>query len=519
MIPFSKSLQIRNSLVSLILLTLIFVLVSCGENSTNKAKEFMAANMYEQAIALLEQEIQKNPKNADAHLLLGECKLVTGMLSEAQKSFKSATVLNPDLGMKIGKVAISAAKVALREHKHSQSFQIMSLAKKYDPQTSKISSDICIDKAKELFGNELISEGISFLKYSFSHDPSVNKEISDILMSQIIIETQKSKTNSNLDEMISWAIKLDQSKSKDIGQLYYDIGSKIIESSSQSLGEAIKKGFSLAIKYDGSFSSPAAKQLYSFAKDSKQIAVGVEAAYTAGVYDKQLSKKSVELLIDFAQKAYEKGQLKTFKNAFVLAKKLNPGIFTSASERLRCLKALHAYQTGNRVQAIKELKSLSESSNTFAINAALKILSPPKVGIHDVNGYVQWKDLGRPGPMKITLSYYQVTENKQMILNFIAINLAKNRKNKLLYSHGRESEYPYIVDDNGKKQTPINFFKGGRQEKFNSRVKQILFNEGESLELKIIFPLTSEGASKFKFISPKLNGWQWKWTINDINLR
>ena len=308
LIPLLRKLKFRNLVAWLILLSLFFALGSCGENPTNKAEEFMAANMYEQAIALLEQEIQNNPKNATAHLLLGECKLVNGRLSEAQNSFKSATVLQPELGMKIGEVAISATNSALRDQKYSQAFQIMSLATKYDPRTSTKLSEICIDKAKELFGNNMTSGGVSFLKYSLSQDSSKNIEISNILLSLIATEAKKTK-GGNFNDIISWCIQLDESKSKEIGKIYFDIGSTILDSPGQSVGDAIKNGFSIAVKYDHSISSPAANKLFAFAEQTDKLPSGIEAVYTAGVYDKQFLNKSCDLLTAYAQKAYEKGQL------------------------------------------------------------------------------------------------------------------------------------------------------------------------------------------------------------------
>lgn len=515
-----NNLRISQKVASLIIVSIFIFLVSCGENSTNKAKEFMAANMYEQAIALLEQEIQKNPKNADAHLLLGECKLVTGRLSEAQGSFKSATVLKPDLGMKIGEVAISAAKTALREQKHNQGMQIMSLAKKYDPKISKIISEICIDKAQKLFGTNMISEGMLFLKYSLSQDSSKKIEISNSLLN-LIAKEAKGATGSNLNDIISWCIQLDQSKSKEIGKIYFDIGSTTLESSSQSAGDSIKKGFSFAVKYDSSLSSSAANKLYSFAKNSSQLSAGVVAVYTAGVYDTKIAKNSSDLLIDFAQKAYEQEQFKIFDNAIVKARKLTPNLFENASDRVRCLEALRAYKNGNRVQAIKEFKNLRKSSNSFAQNVSLKILAPPTVGMHKVGKSVQWKDLGYSGPMKIVLNSYEVTEQKEMILNLTYINLS-DKKNELRYGTKNKKKWqPYIVDDNGKKFAPLSNFRGGTQKPYGStpRYVYIYFNPNESAELSVTLPLPSEGASKFKLVSPRLNGWQWEWSINDINLR
>ncbi len=100
------------NILILMLINLVY-LVGCGDSKIGKAHEFIEAKMYEQAIVVLNEEILSNPKNAEAHFLLGECKLITGQYNEAEESFKRATALNPDLGMKIGEAAISAAQTKL----------------------------------------------------------------------------------------------------------------------------------------------------------------------------------------------------------------------------------------------------------------------------------------------------------------------------------------------------------------------------------------------------------------------
>ena len=55
----------------------LFIFVSDGnalfDSNVDKAKEFLQAGMYPQAIALLEKEINDNPTNAEAHFQLGIC--------------------------------------------------------------------------------------------------------------------------------------------------------------------------------------------------------------------------------------------------------------------------------------------------------------------------------------------------------------------------------------------------------------------------------------------------------------
>lgn len=504
-----------------IFISVLVCLSSCGEDANKKPKEFMDANMYPQAIALLESEIQKNPKNAQAHLLLGECKLVTNQFPEAERSFNSATVLQPDLGMKIGETAMRAAKKSINEANYKQSFQIISLAQKYDPKTVVIASGLIVDRAKELSAGNQLAEGLSLFKHAISLDKSKQEEVSEFLIDVLSKAIQKSNIDPLLDDVSTLCVQSSPAKAQKIGRLYFEFGSKNLKSSNPSLSDAINKGFATAIRYDASLSSLSARELYSYAVNAKTSTNAVEAAYIAGTYDKDVSLKSTELLLNISRDLYEKGDLTAFMEAYGQAKKLSPAIASSTDDSKRCLNEIYLYESGNRVQSIRELKELRNSSEKFVKKVSTDILSPPKIGRHTVNRGTSWKDLGWTGPMTIMLNDYEVTDDMKIVLRFIAKNEAK-KPNKLMFGYrDHETWFPYIVDDNGKKSMPIGTFEGGVQEPGNSngKCRNILFNKDESVELSITFPSTSEGARKFDFISPKLNGWQWEWSIKNINLK
>ncbi len=64
----------------IILSMIFFIFVSCTTSKeVTRAKEFLDAGMFDNAILVLNQEIQSNPKNAEAHMLLGVAQLGTGM--------------------------------------------------------------------------------------------------------------------------------------------------------------------------------------------------------------------------------------------------------------------------------------------------------------------------------------------------------------------------------------------------------------------------------------------------------
>ena len=79
-----------------IFLLAIFVIAvaGCTEKPEDKAKQFIEAGMYGDAIPLLEEELQNNPKNTVAHYLLGMAFLNLGEEEGANQSFNRAIRLD-----------------------------------------------------------------------------------------------------------------------------------------------------------------------------------------------------------------------------------------------------------------------------------------------------------------------------------------------------------------------------------------------------------------------------------------
>ncbi|MBM4136273.1 MAG: tetratricopeptide repeat protein [Nitrospira sp.] len=83
-------------LIAFIELFLFSAVSIAGMKEVNKAKEFMKARMFPQAIAILEKEIKNNPTNAEAHFQLGICYALQSDYSGADDRFASAVSINPD---------------------------------------------------------------------------------------------------------------------------------------------------------------------------------------------------------------------------------------------------------------------------------------------------------------------------------------------------------------------------------------------------------------------------------------
>ena len=108
------------------------------DSNVKKAKEFMQAGMYPQAIALLEKEINEEPTNDEAHFQLGICYINQNNYSGADERFASAVKLKPDYGYEIGKEFKKASDEALKIGNLSSASSLFDKAIIYDPRFKKL---------------------------------------------------------------------------------------------------------------------------------------------------------------------------------------------------------------------------------------------------------------------------------------------------------------------------------------------------------------------------------------------
>lgn len=122
----------RKLLLSIILITISLAIISPVHaffgSEVRKAKKFMAAQMYPQAIEVLNKRILDTPTDAEAHYLMAEAYLHTGNYREADTRFSSAVSLEP--GLK-GQVAKTCLNVADGVNNALSKSEILSLAERY----------------------------------------------------------------------------------------------------------------------------------------------------------------------------------------------------------------------------------------------------------------------------------------------------------------------------------------------------------------------------------------------------
>ena len=133
----------------LLLIPSIAIAVShgCGQRPTDAAEDFMAAGMFEQAAALLEQEVLDSPTNAEAHLLLGLTNLSMGYSRSAEGNFQSAVRLDPALGERIGERLLDLAQRTADPGPGTR--RLLDTAIRYDPSLRDRVGEVLMDFAMD----------------------------------------------------------------------------------------------------------------------------------------------------------------------------------------------------------------------------------------------------------------------------------------------------------------------------------------------------------------------------------
>lgn len=121
---------------SIIFLVALFISACSASKEVTKSKEFLEAGMFDQAIILLKQEVQTNPKNAEAHLLLGVAYLGSGTTSLAEQELNTAIVMDSSLKSEASKRCYDIAKILAKTDKSKANAALMK-AKEYDPSLEK----------------------------------------------------------------------------------------------------------------------------------------------------------------------------------------------------------------------------------------------------------------------------------------------------------------------------------------------------------------------------------------------
>ena len=172
--------------IRLLFLPIIILILLAGSNcifvsqDVKKAKDLINVGMYAQAIELLNNRINKNPSDANAFLLLGECYLSLGDYQEAKKQYDNAIKINSRLSDKVGLVYKEAGDKANSSGQAKLALKHYQEAITYKPDLN----DIIVDEAYEQ-GMSHFNAGeydLADLKFyiAASLNGNLNREISDL---------------------------------------------------------------------------------------------------------------------------------------------------------------------------------------------------------------------------------------------------------------------------------------------------------------------------------------------------
>lgn len=149
-------------------------------SDVKKAKEFMAAGIYPQAIELLNKRIGDKPTDAEAHYQLGVCYINTGKYSKADERFGSAVRLEPDYGYKIGDEYKNAGDEALRNGSSGKAKTLYQMVVKYQPDLRNDISQNAFNQGKAFFDQRNYNIADSIFSVATTFDSRLRQQISDM---------------------------------------------------------------------------------------------------------------------------------------------------------------------------------------------------------------------------------------------------------------------------------------------------------------------------------------------------
>ncbi len=165
---------------------LLFLFVACSSRSKEmkNAETYIQVNELGKAKELLDLEIQTNPKNAEAYVMLAKVFLLSGDPIDARGAFDKALLLDTGTKSEISKTYFEAGQ-GIAERKGDLSLVAMYLqeAVTYDPSLKDKIVTWAIKREKTEASTERTTTPIQLLKAVGKVAPDSSEKISDALMS------------------------------------------------------------------------------------------------------------------------------------------------------------------------------------------------------------------------------------------------------------------------------------------------------------------------------------------------
>jgi tetratricopeptide (TPR) repeat protein len=208
----------------------------------------MKADMYPQAIELLNKRINEKPTDAEAHYQLGVCYLETGTFTEADERFASSVKLDPDTKGKIGMEYKQAGIDARIAGRISQAVNLFEKAIHYNPdlQTGiareyKKAASLELSKGNASQAQDLFQKAV---QYQSDFKKGIAQEC--FTAGKLHLDKQQ---GSSADGLLAMAVKYDPSLEADANALKQDYGKKLLEIAKEQPKKQRKKYIEQAKNY------------------------------------------------------------------------------------------------------------------------------------------------------------------------------------------------------------------------------------------------------------------------------
>jgi tetratricopeptide (TPR) repeat protein len=305
-------------------LILFIFLNFCSNNASSgdikKAKEFMKALMFNQAIIELKNSINNKPTNPEAHFLLGKCYLFTSQINDAKTSFERAITLDSNYGYKTADAFFEAAVYLFGKGGRREVNELFLLAGEEMPSIKDKISDFYFEQGNKASSHEEAAN-LYILANKFSNKHNI--EISNYFYNN----GNKSLSLNDIDT--AWfffrrCIEINPEQTKLIVEQLLENAQRIIIDQ-PDISAAI---LNLALSFDNLVFSRIIKLINEnkIHIESKGHNVMIKFLYDAGMRSKQDRKSLSQIIFNIAKREKASGNLKLFSDYYSKAISLNTDI-------------------------------------------------------------------------------------------------------------------------------------------------------------------------------------------------
>jgi len=569
------------NIINFTLILSIVLLIGCGSKTMKKVKDLVEVGMYEEAVPLLEMEVQEHPKNAEAHFLLGRCHLALGNINAGSEAFSRAIKIKPILAKQVGKVVYELAEeFSKRSEKAFMYDSLIDLSLYYDPSLrEKVSKDF-FNKALE---TQSEYDFFRYLEKAVQASSKMKKPAAEELIKKantLLNSGQLEKADryyskameyhftEKMKKLVAEEIIRRANELLDIGELkkadkYYSQATKY----HSDVKEKIREQWTSKLEMlDANISNIKLVEFLNLAKKYQYLSI---------LGEKILNKAESLLKVDnttAAQTYLRSGiELGLFQNQQAFSSRLNSSIielnnqmlsinrdkfietmkyFTPQMQKVADARGLYLrtafhYYNGNTRNATETAKLISnkypQSKEALLIKALIeplpagrRVVNLSKSGDFGWGSFaftINWLDIKTSPPSVIfNVSIRNILSDKTTWFIFSGDWKLKSSRSWIKRTKERcESENFYILDDLGNRyyakmplftDIAVASREGspGRQV-FNFTNDAIILNPRQEITHDIIFPIVKKEACMLTFVSPTHNGHQWEIKFKNIPLR